>query len=111
MKNTMKKRDEAATDVAEVVAALGLKTDMGREAMKLAVQFVRLLDQKQEDYGSANIIISGEQGVIVRSQDKICRLKNLLGKSGVNHESVSDSWMDLANYGIIGFMVHNKIWK
>ena len=111
MKKTITEKSDGEVNVAEIVTAANLKTDMGREAMKLAIQFVRLLDQKQQDYGSSNIIISGELGVIVRGQDKLCRLRNLLNKNGVNHEAVSDSWMDLANYGIIGYMVHNKVWK
>ena len=89
-----------------------IKTAMGKEAHTLALKFVRVLDSKQQDYGSENITISGELGVVVRAQDKLCRLRHLLAKNGdVNHESVDDSWMDLANYGIIGYMVHNKVWK
>jgi|TARA_R100001443_G_scaffold17795_4_gene28345 hypothetical protein len=99
------------SEIKDLLVGLDLKTQMGKDALKEAVKFIKILDQKQQDYGSDNISLSGELGVIVRSQDKICRLKNLLGKEKVNHESVSDSWMDLANYGLIGYMVHNKIWK
>jgi len=89
-----------------------LKTEMGVEAMKLALEFVKLLDSKQQDYGSENILISGELGVVVRAQDKLCRLRHLLKKNGeVNHEGIDDSWMDLANYGIIGHMLHKGIWR
>jgi hypothetical protein len=98
------------TELQQQFAGLDLKTDMGVQAMKLALKFVKVLDEKQQDYGPDNITISGELGVIVRSQDKLCRLKHLLGKETVNNESVSDSWMDLANYGLIGYMVHNGKW-
>ena len=99
------------SELQQQFAGLDLKTDMGVQAMKLALKFVKVLDEKQQDYGPDNITISGELGVIVRSQDKLCRLKHLLGKDTVNNESVSDSWMDLANYGLIGYMVHNKKWS
>jgi len=99
------------TELQQQFAGLELKTDMGVQAMKLALKFVKVLDEKQQDYGPDNITISGELGVIVRSQDKLCRLKHLLGKETVNNESVSDSWMDLANYGLIGYMVHNGKWS
>ena len=99
------------TELQQQFAGLDLKTDMGVQAMKLALKFVKVLDEKQQDYGPDNITISGELGVIVRSQDKLCRLKHLLGKKTVNNESVSDSWMDLANYGLIGYMVHNGKWS
>ena len=98
------------SELQQQFAGLELKTDMGVQAMKLALKFVKVLDEKQQDYGPDNITISGELGVIVRSQDKLCRLKHLLGKETVNNESVSDSWMDLANYGLIGYMVHNGKW-
>lgn len=88
------------TELQQQFAGLDLKTDMGVQAMKLALKFVKVLDEKQQDYGPDNITISGELGVIVRSQDKLCRLKHLLGKETVNNESVSDSWMDLANTGL-----------
>ena len=98
------------SELQQQFAGLELKTDMGVQAMKLALKFVKVLDEKQQDYGPDNITISGELGVIVRSQDKLCRLKHLLGKETVNNESVSDSWMDLANYGRLGYMVHNGKW-
>jgi len=89
-----------------------IKTQMGKEANMLAMKFVRVLDSKQQDYGSDNITISGELGVVVRAQDKLCRLRHLLRKNGeVNHERIDDSWMDLANYGIIGHMLHNGVWR
>ena len=99
------------SELQQQFAGLELQTDMGVQAMKLALKFVKVLDEKQQDYGPDNITISGELGVIVRSQDKLCRLKHLLGKETVNNESVSDSWMDLANYGLIGYMVHNGKWS
>ena len=99
------------SELQQQFAGLDLKTDMGVQAMKLALKFVKVLDEKQQDYGPDNITISGELGVIVRSQDKLCRLKHLLGKETVNNESISDSWMDLANYGLIGYMVHNGKWS
>ena len=99
------------TELQQQFAGLDLKTDMGVQALKLALKFVKVLDEKQQDYGPDNITISGELGVIVRSQDKLCRLKHLLGKETVNNESISDSWMDLANYGLIGYMVHNGEWS
>ena len=66
---------------------------------------------KQADYGPENIARGGEYGVALRAQDKVARLLNLLadGKAPMN-EAVKDAWMDLANYGIIGWMVHEGAW-
>lgn len=38
-----------------------------------------LMINKQRDYGHSNITDFGEYGVLVRLNDKVCRLKNLLG--------------------------------
>jgi hypothetical protein len=27
------------------------------------------------------------------------------------HEKVADTWLDIANYGIIGLLCHRKDWK
>jgi hypothetical protein len=69
-----------------------------------------LMISKQKDYGSKNIMEFGEYGVLVRANDKMARLKNLLqaGKEP-NNESVEDSWLDLANYAVIALMVRRGI--
>ena len=64
-----------------------------------------LMVRKQADYGHQNITDFGEYGVLVKANDKICRLKNLLGKKEPKNESIEDSWIDLANYAIIALML------
>lgn len=66
---------------------------------------------KQRDYGPGNIANFGEFGVLVRTSDKFERLKNLL-QSGADpqNESLDDTWLDLANYGLIGLMVRRGLW-
>jgi hypothetical protein len=106
-------QDPTKTDaaLARLAEALGLRTKMGKAALNLAVQNVKLLDSKQLDYGSGNISAFGEYGVLVRASDKIERLKNLSKSPGKpNHESVRDTWMDLSNYGLIGALCHEGVW-
>ena len=45
--------------------------------------------------------------------DKISRLKNLLsnGKNYVKGEGMEDTFIDIANYGIIGLLVGRDKWK
>ena len=64
-----------------------------------------LMINKQRDYGHSNITDFGEYGVFVRLNDKVCRLKNLLGKKEPKNESIEDSWRDTANYAIIALML------
>ncbi len=65
----------------------------------------KLMINKQRDYGHRNIMDFGEYGVLVRANDKIARLKNLLGKKEPKNEAIEDSWRDLANYAIIALML------
>ena len=95
---------------------LDLQTEMGVEFLRLSLECVKLFDSKQVDYGSSNISMNGELGVMVRTQDKVSRMRNILlkqlsGESEVNHESLEDTYRDLANYGIIGLMLNKGIWK
>ena len=71
-----------------------------------------LLIRKQRDYGHRNITDFGEFGVLVRVNDKVSRLKNLLGngRTPVN-ESIDDTWRDIANYAIIALMLRKGIFE
>ena len=78
-------------------------------AAAVAMELVDLLISKQRDYGHGNILAFGELGVLVRANDKIERLKNLLiKKQEPSNESVEDTWRDLANYAIIALMLRRK---
>lgn len=76
------------------------------EALDEVINELReLMINKQRDYGHRNIMDFGEYGVLVRANDKIARLKNLLGKKEPKNEALEDSWRDLANYAIIALML------
>lgn len=67
---------------------------------------------KQGDYGPGNIADFGELGVLVRANDKVGRLRNLLYENPNNpsNESLDDTWLDMANYALIGLMVRRGTW-
>lgn len=73
-----------------------------------------LLISKQRDYGPGNInnAYGGPiNGLMVRMGDKFERLKNLLASGHTpEHESIEDSFKDLANYCIIAMMVTRGTW-
>jgi len=95
----------------DLAKQLDIKTLAGRRALELAIQNVQTLDKKQQDYGPRNITDFGELGVLVRANDKLARLKNLMQNGvDVKFESVMDSWLDLSNYSLIGAMLHKDIW-
>jgi hypothetical protein len=73
-----------------------------------------LLITKQADYGPGNInnAFGGPiNGLLVRIGDKFERLKNLF-KSGSTpkHESIEDSFKDMANYAVIALMIQRGTW-
>ena len=73
-----------------------------------------LLLSKHKDYGPRNISQApggAINGLRVRMHDKLARINNLID-SGANpeHESLEDSFKDMANYAIIGLLVLRKQW-
>lgn len=98
--------------VAKTADALGITTAMGRAAFAYFCEAAVLLDTKQRDYGSGNVSAFGEKGIIVRMNDKVERLKTLVwNDKSPEHEKVSDTWLDIANYGVIGLLCHRGEWK
>ena len=98
--------------VQDVAVGLGIQTKAGHSFLRIALENAKLMDNKQQDYGSRNISGFGGFGVVVRMNDKFERLKTLYGKKrrrAVN-ESLLDSFRDLSNYAIIALMVETKIW-
>jgi len=100
---------------------LGIKTQAAKEFPNVAVANARLMDRKQQDYGSNNIAKTGLHGCAIRLSDKIERILNLMGISNgpklfagrrprVKNEALVDSWRDASNYGIIALMVDLGRW-
>jgi hypothetical protein len=73
-----------------------------------------LLLSKHVDYGPKNISESPGgplNGLRVRMHDKLARLNNLVD-SGADpqHESLEDTFKDMANYAVIGLLVLRGQW-
>lgn len=73
-----------------------------------------LLISKHKDYGPSNISQAPGgplNGLRVRIWDKIARINNLIDSGALpEHESLRDSFIDLANYSIIAVMCLDKTW-
>ena len=89
-----------------------LDTIAGKRALYIAAECVRLLDEKQKDYGPGNISRFGVKGLSVRLYDKVERLANLLvdRNESPKNESLEDTFKDIANYGLIGLMLLRDEW-
>ncbi len=75
-------------------------------ARKIMDEGLALLEKKNQDYSSDNILWSGIPGIAVRLMDKVLRLRNLADKPDqINYESLEDTLIDIINYGIIGRLI------
>ena len=115
----------------ETIDGLGVIEVFESEYPELADEFktiqsemYEMFARKHMDYGLNNIALGGDltvesdkkfslTGLCIRLTDKISRLKNLLsnGKNYVKGESIEDTFIDIANYGIIGLLVGRDKWK
>lgn len=86
-------------------------------------QMYRVHMNKNADYSPANILATGEIGLVTRLWDKTARLMNLVGiyfdhlvHTGVRpprkpkNEAIEDSFIDLAVYAIIGLIYRRGAW-
>jgi hypothetical protein len=75
-----------------------------------------LLLSKHRDYGPTNISLApggAVNGLRVRMHDKLARINHLLDSNRHDtpaHESLEDSFRDLANYAIISILVLKGKW-
>jgi hypothetical protein len=93
---------------------LGITTDMGQLALRVALENAQLLDRKHKDYGPGNISKFGLKGCLVRGSDKLERILNLTtqpGDTGPEFESLEDNLRDWSNYGVIGLLCLKGEWK
>lgn len=83
--------------------------DFELDSLDIYEELWDILIKKQKDYGPNNIRNSPGgplNGLQVRLYDKMSRLINLI-ESGVEpeNESLRDTFVDIANYGVIGVMI------
>lgn len=91
--------------------ALHLQTKAAKAFLRIALAQTVLMDMKQRDYGSRNISDFGVPGVVVRMNDKLQRIRNLIKKESLpSNESLVDSFKDIGNYGNIGVMLLEGSW-
>ena len=99
--------------------------ELSEEFKQITIEMYEMFAAKHMDYGLNNISLGGDilnnksdkkfslTGLAIRLTDKISRLRNLLvnGKNYVKGEGMEDTFIDVANYGIIGLLVGRDKWK
>jgi hypothetical protein len=89
--------------------------DFSDEVRIVYDELMSLLLSKHNDYGPKNIADApggALNGLRVRMHDKLARINNLVDSgSSPEHESIEDSFKDMANYAIIGLLVLREKWN
>ena len=99
--------------------------ELSEEFQNIQEEQYELFARKHLDYGLNNITLGGDTvnnsddkkfsltGLAIRLTDKISRLRNLMvnGRNYVKGEGMEDTFIDIANYGIIGLLVGRDKWK
>ena len=103
--------DKIYTLTDEVYTEFGCTEPLTRAYIQIALYDILTFDRKQHDYGPENITAFGEKGVVVRMNDKMARLRNLVwGDKPASNEAIEDSYTDLSVYGVIGRMCRAGTW-
>jgi hypothetical protein len=86
------------------------KIKFGQDVHQIAHSVADLLESKMSDYGPNSI--ADERSILVRLNDKLSRLQNLLNSPGAlaTNESIEDTWKDAAGYSILGVLKHTGNW-
>ena len=94
--------------------ALEFADEFENEVGAVYAELMKLLLSKHDDYGPKNIADApggAINGLRVRMHDKLARINNLFdSKNEPKHESLEDSFIDMANYAIIGILLLRDKW-
>lgn len=93
-----------------------------RAFLSTVMRMYRVHLDKNADYSPANILGTGQVGLVTRLWDKVARLMALTGfrveiagssfdaPREPKHESIDDTLLDAANYAIIGLLLREGVW-
>ena len=99
--------------IADVFDGMAFTEEQTKPVIKAMLDCLDLFDKKQRDYGSANIAVFGDPGILTRMFDKLHRLKNLYDRNGdaAVDESIDDTITDICNYAAMMLVCRRGQWK
>jgi hypothetical protein len=96
------------------IKGIHLSTSFDATVLRYFDENAQLLLSKHNDYGPTNISNAPGgpiNGLRVRMHDKLARINHLTDSGNTpEHEALRDSFIDLANYAIIGLLVLDGEW-
>jgi hypothetical protein len=96
------------------IKGVHLSTSFDATVLRYFDENAQLLLSKHNDYGPTNISNAPGgpiNGLRVRMHDKLARINHLTDSGNTpEHEALRDSFIDLANYAIIGLLVLDGEW-
>ena len=96
------------------IKGVHLSTNFDATVLRYFDENAQLLLSKHNDYGPTNISNAPGgpiNGLRVRMHDKLARINHLTDSgNSPEHEALRDSFIDLANYAIIGLLVLDGEW-
>jgi hypothetical protein len=96
------------------IKGVHLSTNFDATVLRYFDENAQLLLSKHNDYGPTNISNAPGgpiNGLRVRMHDKLARINHLTDSGHApEHEALRDSFIDLANYAIIGLLVLDGEW-
>ena len=87
--------------------------ELEKNMIALLVKLFEIFKKKQASYGPRNIPTFGENGCVIRMNDKLQRLIRLVWDERENplkDETVEDTYLDLADYALIALLVRSGQW-
>lgn len=113
-KDNMGKFEDLPEHMKEIIRASDIHHEF-KEAVQQKFQHAQhILLSKHKDYGPTNISLSPGgplNGLRVRMWDKFARINHLIDTGAKpEHESLRDSFLDMANYAIIAMLVLDDEW-
>jgi hypothetical protein len=113
-KDNMSKFEDLPEHMKEIIRAADVHREF-KEAVQQKFQHAQhILLSKHKDYGPTNISLSPGgplNGLRVRMWDKFARINHLIDTGAKpEHESLRDSFLDMANYAIIAMLVLDDEW-
>lgn len=115
--------DELPGDLTQLIPSTErLRPNQSQAFLDTVMSMYRVHLQKNADYSAANILATGEVGLVTRLWDKVARLLNLVGfridvqkgeyvaPLAPKNESIDDTLLDAAVYSVIGLLLRRGKW-